>query len=92
MPERAQRLTNRVTRKRASAAKRGYGRRWQRASKAWLAQHPLCAECDRGGHVTAAVLVDHIVPHRGDQKLFWNRGNWQSLCKPCHDTKTQRGE
>ena len=23
--------------------------------------------------------MDHIVPHRGDQKLFWNRGNWQPL-------------
>ena len=32
--------------------------------------------------------VDHIIPHRGDQKLFWDRNNWQALCKPCHDRKT----
>ncbi|MGI6721758.1 MAG: HNH endonuclease [Anaerovoracaceae bacterium] len=29
-----------------------------------------------------------MVPHRGDQKLFWDRSNWQSLCKSCHDSKT----
>ena len=37
--------------------------------------------------------VDHIVPHRGDQKLFWDgegRGTWAALCKRCHDAKTAR--
>ena len=34
------------------------------------------------------VVVDHIIPHRGDQKLFWDQNNWQSLCKSCHDKKT----
>lgn len=38
--------------------------------------------------VEAASVVDHIVPHKGDQKLFWRRSNWQSLCKRCHDVKT----
>ena len=23
-----------------------------------------------------AEVVDHIVPHRGDGKLFWDEGNW----------------
>lgn len=36
----------------------------------------------------AATVVDHIIPHRGDQKLFWDRSNWQALCKSCHDSKT----
>ncbi|MHA6731654.1 hypothetical protein [Devosia sp. A369] len=22
------------------------------------------------------LVVDHIVPHRGDQRLFWDRANW----------------
>lgn len=35
-----------------------------------------------------AEVVDHIVPHRGDGKLFWDEGNWQALCKNCHDSKT----
>ena len=36
-------------------------------------------------------LVDHIVPHRGDQALFWDEQNWQPLCKSCHDKKTGGG-
>ncbi|MGI6057135.1 MAG: HNH endonuclease [Bilifractor sp.] len=27
------------------------------------------------------------VPHP-DQKIFWDRSNWQALCKKCHDKKT----
>jgi 5-methylcytosine-specific restriction protein A len=38
--------------------------------------------------MTPATVVDHIVPHRGNQKLFWDRKNWQSLCKTHHDRKT----
>ena len=73
-----------------SAASRGYGRRWQKASKAFLHRNPLCAECAKSGRYVKATVVDHIVPHRGDQKLFWDESNWQPLCKPCHDKKTGR--
>jgi 5-methylcytosine-specific restriction protein A len=38
--------------------------------------------------VVAATVVDHVVPHRGDQRLFWDPGNWAPSCKPCHDAKT----
>ena len=38
--------------------------------------------------ITMATVVDHIVPHRGDQKLFWDRGNWQPLCEHHHNVKT----
>jgi len=41
---------------------------------------------------TAASVVDHIVAHRGDQELFWDQSNWQSLCKPCHDSEKQKLE
>lgn len=73
-----------------SAFSRGYDRKWQRVSKAFLRSHPLCAECQRNGRYVAATVVDHIVPHRGDQKLFWDESNWQPLCKRCHDQKTGR--
>jgi 5-methylcytosine-specific restriction protein A len=33
-------------------------------------------------------VVDHIVPHRGREQLFWDESNWQALCKACHDRKT----
>jgi 5-methylcytosine-specific restriction protein A len=42
------------------------------------------------GELVAASVVDHIVPHRGDERLMWSESNWQSLCKPCHDAKTAR--
>lgn len=70
------------------ASARGYNYRWQKASKAFLRAHPFCAECLRHGRYTKAEVVDHIVPHRGDYELFWNRDNWQPLCKSCHDRKT----
>ncbi len=38
----------------------------------------------------AATVVDHIVPHKGDQQLFWDTRNWQSMSKPCHDKKTAK--
>ena len=73
---------------RPSAYQRGYDSRWQRESKAYLVKHPLCAECQRHGRVSAATVVDHIKPHKGNKKLFWDRTNWQPLCKRCHDIKT----
>ena len=76
---------------RGGAAARGYGRQWQKASKDFLAEHPLCAECLKTGKLTAATVVDHIVPHRGNTTLFWDKGNWQPLCKDCHDKKTGSG-
>jgi len=58
----------------------------------FLADHPLCAECRRQGRTTAADVVDHVIPHRGNEDRFWNVRNWQALCKSCHDAKTLRGE
>lgn len=79
-------------RMRATAAERGYNSAWQKARKAYLQKHPLCVECMRYDRTTPATVVDHIIPHKGDKKLFWDRNNWQALCKPCHDNKTGHGE
>lgn len=80
-------------RQRGSAHQRGYGYKWQRASKRYLKAHPLCEcpECMAGVlRVTEATVVDHIKPHKGDMALFWDRHNWQSMAKECHDKKTAR--
>ena len=71
-----------------SASSRGYNSRWRKARKAFLQTHPLCAECKKEGRYTKAIVVDHIVPHRGDPELFGDRSNWQPLCKHHHDVKT----
>lgn len=62
-----------------------------------------CIECDSGRlRVMPANVVDHKKPPRlkdakesGDAvaiakafALFWNRSNWQSMSKTCHDKKT----
>lgn len=78
--------------RRGSAASRGYGHKWRQARAGFLRKHPLCAMCRRRGLITPATLVDHIVPHRGDMELFWDVGNWQSLCRPCHDIDKTRIE
>lgn len=61
---------------------------WRRESKLFLSRNPLCVHCMELGVVTAAEEVDHIEPHRGDERLFRDRSNWQGLCKPCHSRKT----
>ena len=76
---------------RGSPSARGYGRRWQRERLAFLADHPLCVECEKRGIAMAATVVDHVVPHRGNQRLFWDQGNWQSLCDHDHAVKTAKG-
>ena len=76
---------------RGGATVRGYGAKWHKARARYLQLHPLCAECKRNGKLTPATVIDHIVPHRGDQRLFWDEKNWQSLCKDCHDRKTGSG-
>jgi 5-methylcytosine-specific restriction protein A len=77
---------------RLSARKRGYNSRWEKARATFLASHPLCCMCERKGDIAPATVVDHVIPHRGDQKLFWDTDNWQSLCKPHHDSAKQAEE
>jgi 5-methylcytosine-specific restriction protein A len=35
--------------------------------------------------VKVANVVDHNIPHQGNQELFWDESNWQALCKQHHD-------
>lgn len=71
---------------------RGYTYRWQKARARFLSANPLCAYCQRQGRYTAATVVDHITPHRGDADLFWDEANWQALCSPHHDGDKRREE
>ncbi|WP_371369969.1 HNH endonuclease [Pseudomonas sp. QL9] len=89
-----------------SSAAKGYGYRWKMARADHLRRNPLCVFCLLEQRQTRAVLVDHKIAHRlgdaivsGDperiaqaRRLFWDRNNWQSLCKLCHDSTKQRME
>ena len=80
-----------------NAHQRGYGRRWRAYREQWLRAHPLCGDrlhrssdehsaCLKAGRAVPARVIDHIIPHRGNQGLFWAPTNHQSLCSHCHDT------
>ena len=65
-----------------SAAERGYNSAHQAMRKAVLAEERTCRMCG-----AAASIADHITPlSRGGSH---NRDNYQALCKPCSDRKSQ---
>ena len=39
-----------------------------------------------------AATCDHIIAHKGDEELFFNLENTQTLCKGCHDSAKQSEE
>ena len=71
-----------------------YGRkRWQALRELRLHEEPLCRICrERFNRITPAIVCDHIKPHKGDEDLFHDYANTQSLCKQCHDQHKQRAE
>lgn len=70
--------------------------RWLALRAEHLAAHPVCVTCEAAGRTTAATVVDHKTPHRGDERLFFDPGNVQSLCDEepyrCHSRHKQREE
>lgn len=74
----------RYDKQRLSSKERGYNYRWTKYRKWYLQHHPICAICGKA----AASVVDHIIPHKGDNTLFWDANNHQGACKRCHDIKT----
>lgn len=77
--------------RRGTATQRGYDVHWRRARLAFLREHPLCVTCLDEGRTIAATIVDHKIPHRGSEALFWDEGNWQALCFRHHAAKTGAG-
>ncbi len=67
--------------------------RWRRLRARVLREARYLCQCE---HCAARVIphaarvVDHLVPHRGDERLFFARENLRAMAKPCHDRKTQR--
>jgi len=66
--------------------------RWQRLRWSVLTRDLFtCQRCRRIESDTAQLVCDHVEPHRGDEKRFWD-GPFRTLCKPCHDRDKQREE
>lgn len=65
--------------------------RWKNRRREQLSFNPLCAYCAARGIVMPATVADHVIPHRGDDDLFWY-GELQSLCATCHSSHKQAQE
>jgi len=76
---------------RRKTVERGYGADWKKARALYLQAHPLCVMClaRTPPRTEVATTVDHRIPHRGDQTLFWDRSNWQALCTTHHNSDKQ---
>lgn len=57
--------------------------RWRKESHEFLSKYPFCFICG-----SPSTITDHIIPHRGDVTLFWDKSNWQPMCQRCHSRKT----
>ena len=76
-----------IDRQLPNASQRGYDGAWQKARFEYLASHPNCVRCGK-----PATVVNHKIPHKGDRKLFWQKSNWEPVCKSCHDGPIQSAE
>lgn len=83
------RADNSRMQRRAASRAEYHTSRWTRESRLWREEHPLCEECKRRGLIKPAEVVDHIIPAEVCTD-FWDRSNWQSLCKDCNIAKGNR--
>lgn len=76
--------------KRPSARARGYDSKWSKESRAFLALpgNSYCA-CGCG---RIADMVDHVIAPKGNQRLFWDRSNWQPMNQDCNRRKAIKHE
>ena len=65
---------------------------WKKLRLNQLSKEPICKYCEQQGRVEIATVVDHIKPHKGDEILFFNPKNLQSMCKQHHDSTKAREE
>jgi 5-methylcytosine-specific restriction protein A len=70
---------------------RGYSSDWRIVRvHALRRDNYLCVACLRDGIATLALDVDHITPITTAPDRRLDLTNLQSLCRPCHVTKTRR--
>lgn len=66
--------------------------RWKFIRSRQLQREPLCTFCLALGRKEPATVCDHVIPHRGSEKLFFDEENFQSLCSGCHSSVKQSFE
>ena len=69
--------------------------RWRKLRWSVLTEQLFTCQWPGCGRVVvpaSQAVCDHIKPHRGDPRLFWDRSNLQCLCKEHHDSVKQQLE
>ena len=60
--------------------------RWTVLSRNFRIANPLCVRCAEKGIVQPSEVTDHIIPVEVHGK-FWDKKNWQALCRKCNIVK-----
>jgi hypothetical protein len=60
-----------------------WGSEWKAYRKRFIETNPRCYACG-----STATVVDHLRPHKGDEKLFKQLDNHLPLCETCHNRVT----
>lgn len=62
---------------------------WIQKRDQFRVEHPICANPTQSRRCTVTTdVVDHIIPHRGNERLMFDDANLQPLCYHCHGLKT----
>ncbi len=56
--------------------------------KTYLDKYRYCRICD-DFVLREERSIDHIIPMWRYDGEYWDKRNWQMLCKPCHTKKTK---
>lgn len=78
--------------RRGSSTQRGYDYQWQQFQRRYLAEHPLCVDCETEGLVGAAAHVHHVAKLRAEPSRKYDEDNLMPLCAAHHDRRTAKGE
>lgn len=59
--------------------------KWKALQESQLRNYPQCEKCG-----DKATEVHHVIPHRGNEDLFYDPSNLISLCHTCHSEETRK--
>jgi 5-methylcytosine-specific restriction enzyme A len=83
-----------VDARRGNFRDRGYSGAWDRLSRSFLREHPLCRMCVAEGHVVPATVADHVVPKERHEDAVAviddPERDLQALCRRHHAAKSFR--
>ncbi|MBZ9919105.1 MULTISPECIES: HNH endonuclease [unclassified Mesorhizobium] len=58
----------------------------------WTCQRCGCLVIEGNRHHPQAAVINHKIAHKGDETLFFDLDNTETVCKSDHDTLIQREE